>query len=104
MSSVDLAIAGAGPAGSVLALLAARSGRSVCLIEKSRFDAVRFGETAPPELRPILQSIGLSHLLVPPYACEATEVLSIWGSDVPMARHHIVSPYGMALHLNRRAF
>jgi flavin-dependent dehydrogenase len=104
MSVYDLAIAGAGPAGSVLALLAARAHFRVLLVEKSRFDRPRLGETAPPELRPVLARVGLEHLLRAPFCRDAPEVLSVWGSDEPVARHHIFSPYGSAFHLDRRAF
>ena len=100
----DLAIAGAGPTGSVLALLAARAHYRVLLVEKSRFDKPRLGETAPPELRPVLTRVGLEHLLQAPFSRDAPEVLSVWGSDEPVARHHIFSPYGSAFHLDRRAF
>ena len=104
MSWYDIAIAGAGPAGSVLALLAARAHCRVLLVEKSRFDKPRLGETAPPELRPVLVRVGLEHLLQAPSCCDAPEVVSVWGSDEPAARHHIFSPYGSAFHLDRRAF
>jgi flavin-dependent dehydrogenase len=104
MSRYDIAIAGAGPAGSVLALLAAGAHYRVLLVEKSRFDKPRLGETAPPELRPALTRVGLEHLLQAPLCRDAPEVLSVWGSDEPAARHHIFSPYGPAFHLDRRAF
>jgi flavin-dependent dehydrogenase len=104
MSLYDLAIAGAGPAGSVLALLAARAHYRVLLVEKSLFDKPRLGETAPPELRPVLTRVGLEHLLQSPICRDAAEVLSVWGSDEPVARPHIFSPYGSAFHLDRRAF
>jgi flavin-dependent dehydrogenase len=104
MSVYDLAIAGAGPAGSVLALLAARARYRVLLVEKSHFERPRFGETAPPELRQALTRVGLERLAQAPFCREAPEVLSVWGSDEPRSRHHIFSPYGTALHLNRRAF
>jgi flavin-dependent dehydrogenase len=104
MSWYDIAIAGAGPAGSVLALLAARAHCRVLLVEKSRFDKPRLGETAPPELRPVLVRVGLEHLLQAPSCCDAPEVVSVWGNDKPAARHHIFSPYGSAFHLDRRAF
>jgi hypothetical protein len=68
MRDYDLAIAGAGPAGSVTALLAVRSGLRVCLIEKNGYEKHRFGETAPPELRPELTRLGLDHLTKPPSA------------------------------------
>jgi flavin-dependent dehydrogenase len=104
MSLYDLAIVGAGPAGSVLALLAARAHYRVLLVEKSRFDKPRLGETAPPELRPVLTRVGLEHLLQAPFCRNTPEVLSVWGSDEPVVRHHIFSPYGSAFHLDRRAF
>jgi flavin-dependent dehydrogenase len=104
MSVYDLAIAGAGPAGSVLALLAARARYRVLLVEKSHFERPRFGETAPPELRQALTRVGLERLARMPFCRDAPEVLSVWGSDEPRSRHHIFSPYGTALHLDRRAF
>jgi flavin-dependent dehydrogenase len=104
MSAYDITIAGAGPAGSVLALLAARARYRVLLVEKSHFDRPRFGETAPPELRQALTRVGLERLAQAPFCREAPEVLSVWGSDEPWSRHHIFSPYGTALHLDRRAF
>src|SRR5256886_9258887 len=93
-SAYDITVAGAGPAGSVLALLAARARYRVLLVEKSRFDRPRFGETAPPELRLSLTRVGLEHLAQASFCREAPEVLSIWGSDKPKSRHHIFSPYG----------
>jgi flavin-dependent dehydrogenase len=104
MNAYDITIAGAGPAGSVLALLAARARYRVLLVEKSHFDRPRFGETAPPELRQALTRVGLERLAQAPFCREAPEVLSVWGSDEPWSRHHIFSPYGTALHLDRRAF
>ena len=104
MSAYDITIAGAGPAGSVLALLAARALYRVLLVEKSNFDRRRFGETAPPELRQALTRVGLEHLAQAPLCRDAPEVLSVWGGDEPRSRHHIFSPYGTALHLDRRAF
>ena len=104
MKAYDITIAGAGPAGSVFALLAARAGYRVLLVERSSFDKPRLGETAPPELRRALTRAGLEHLAHAPFCRDAPEVLSVWGSDELTARHHIFSPYGAALHLDRRAF
>jgi flavin-dependent dehydrogenase len=104
MNAYDITIAGAGPAGSVLALLAARARYRVLLVEKSYFERPRFGETAPPELRQALTRVGLERLAQMPFCRDAPEVLSVWGSEEPRSRHHIFSPYGTALHLDRRAF
>jgi menaquinone-9 beta-reductase len=102
VSSYDIAIAGAGPAGSVFALLAARAGYRVLLIERSTFRARRIVETAPPEVRPMLSRLGLEHLTHPPFCCEAPELVSIWGTSEPAARSQIFSPYGMGIHFDRR--
>ena len=99
----DLAIAGAGPAGSVLALLAARKGLRVLLVDRSRFAAPRIGETAPPELRPLLVRINLAHLLDGAIHMDAPGVVSVWGGE-PVERAHILSPFGNGVHLDRRAF
>ena len=71
MIDYDVAVAGAGPAGSVFALLAARAGYRVLLAERSSFEKPRFGETAPPELRAALTRIGLDHLARAPCARRA---------------------------------
>jgi flavin-dependent dehydrogenase len=101
VSGYDIAIAGAGPAGSVFALLAARAGYRVLLAERSTFRVRRIAETAPPVLRPTLRRLGLEHLTRPPFCCDAPELLSIWGVSEPMARNHIFSPYGSGIHFDR---
>src|SRR5438874_12094077 len=87
-SGYDITIAGAGPAGSVLALLSARAGYRVLLVEKSRFDKQRFGETGPPELRALLAQIGLDHLARGPICRDVPAALSVWGADQPTSRQH----------------
>jgi flavin-dependent dehydrogenase len=104
MDRYDFAVAGAGPAGSAFALLAARTGYRVLLAEQSRFTAPRFGETAPPELHAALTRIGLDRFCKPPFCSDAPALTWVWDSDRPSSRNHIVSPYGNALHLDRRAF
>jgi len=75
MSAYDIIIAGAGPAGSVFALLAARARYRVLLVERSHFDRPRFGETAPPELRQALTRVGLERLAQAPF-CRFGEATS----------------------------
>jgi flavin-dependent dehydrogenase len=104
MIEYDIAVAGAGPAGSTLALLAARAGYRVLLAERSKFQKPRFGEAAPPELRAALARIGLDHLTLPPYGHDAPELVSLWGSEQLLTRNHILSPYGAGLHLDRQKF
>lgn len=100
----DVAIAGAGPAGSTLALLLARAGLRVLVAESSGFGKPRVGETAPPELRSLLARAGLAHVLDEKTHREAPSVVSIWGSDAALERTHILSPFGRGVHLDRCAF
>src|SRR5262249_27967393 len=48
--------------------------------------------------------LALGHLLNDAIHIEAPAVVSVWGSDEPAERPHILSPYGNALHLDRCAF
>jgi flavin-dependent dehydrogenase len=101
----DLAIVGAGPAGSALAIRAARGGVSALLVDRDDFQRPRFGETAPPQLRRAMAELELGHLLeAPQIGREAPAVVSVWGGDEPMERNHIASPYLSAVHLDRRQF
>jgi flavin-dependent dehydrogenase len=101
----DVAVIGAGPTGATLALLAARAGATVVLIERSRLDVPRMGETAPPELRPALASMGLEDLLQDrTIALDSSAIASVWGDQEPAERHYIFSAFGPALHLDRITF
>jgi flavin-dependent dehydrogenase len=53
----DVLIAGAGPAGAVAARVLARAGRRVLLIDDSRPDLPKVGESLPGAARPILQNL-----------------------------------------------
>src|SRR3954465_7691222 len=61
-------------------LLAARAGLRVLVAERSHFDGPKPGETAPPELRPLLARVGLSHVLDESTHTEAPAVVSVWGN------------------------
>ncbi|MEA2960989.1 MAG: hypothetical protein QOI46_1087, partial [Alphaproteobacteria bacterium] len=101
----DLAILGAGPAGSALALRVARGGASVLLVDRDNFERPRFGETAPPSFRRAIAELELDHILdTPRISREVSAVVSVWGQDEPMQRHHFISPYSSAVHLDRQQF
>jgi flavin-dependent dehydrogenase len=61
--SFDVAVAGAGPAGSVLALRLAQFGKRVVMIEKTRAFGRRPGESLTPGILPLLDAAGIRERL-----------------------------------------
>ena len=96
---VDVAIVGAGPAGSACAIsLCSRA--SVALIEASRFDAPRLGETLSPAARPILRHLGV-HL---EGHAEAHGTAAAWGSTSVQENDYLFLARGPGWHLDRARF
>ena len=61
--TVDVAIIGAGPAGSCLATFLAREGRDVLMIEKANFPRFHVGESLTGVAGQVLESLGLNDQL-----------------------------------------
>ena len=61
----DVAIGGGGPAGTVAALTLARAGYAVAVIETSKYEHPRVGETLPPPTRAVLTRLGLWYVRGP---------------------------------------
>jgi flavin-dependent dehydrogenase len=99
----DLAVVGGGPAGAVAALIAARHGLAVIVLEAGRFDRPRFGESLAPPGISILARLGIP-ALVPPVAIPVAASESAWGSNDLNAASFIFNPYGGAYHLDRARF
>ena len=102
--SYDVVVIGGGPAGSVTALEAARSGRTVALIVRSETDDEKIGETVAPSIRLLLERLGilqefLDGKFLPSYANR-----SVWASDQLMERNFMGDPYGHGWHLDRLRF
>ena len=62
-SVYDVAIAGSGFAGSLLAMIARRQGRSVILLEKGRHPRFAIGESSTPLSNLLLESLALRYNL-----------------------------------------
>lgn len=99
----DVAVVGGGPAGAAAAIAARRAGLAVTVLEQTRYDVPRAGETLSPAARPVLARLGLSmpseRAAVPSFGNETA-----WGDDVLAANPFVVSPFGNGAHVDRAAF
>jgi flavin-dependent dehydrogenase len=100
----DVAVIGAGPAGSTAALVLARRGLRVLIAARPERATFRIGEGLPPAARPFLQSLGLwqrfraaGHL-----PCYGNK--SAWGSSDLRETSFLFNQYGHGWHLDRHVF
>ncbi|HVF15646.1 MAG TPA: NAD(P)/FAD-dependent oxidoreductase [Steroidobacteraceae bacterium] len=100
----DVAIVGAGPAGSATARRLAQRGCHVLLIEGSRFDESRVGESLAPAVKPLLQALGVwpAFMQLEPVPSYGTR--SLWGRDLPEDHSHLMTPYECGWHVERHRF
>ena len=100
----DIAIIGAGPAGAATARWLAQYGCRVVLLERSRFEAPRAGESLAPAIQPLLAQLGVwpQFMALSPLPSHATR--SYWGSAEMQEHSHLMSPYGCGWHVDRLAF
>ncbi len=100
----DVVIAGAGPAGSVAALVLARAGRRVLLLESAIGEERKIGESLPGAARPLLRDLGLLPAVEHGGHALSYGNLSAWGSAELAAVDFIRDPNGPGWHLNRAKF
>jgi flavin-dependent dehydrogenase len=100
----DIAVAGSGPAGAVTALCLARRGWRVAVLECRSFNQLRVGETLPPEINPVLRSLGLWEAFLSQLPLESPGTISIWGSSVPSEVDFTDNPFGCGWHVDRERF
>src|SRR5437667_6245844 len=106
MMRVDVAIIGAGPAGSACAIsLRDRApSLSVALIEASRFDAPRAGETLSPAARPLLEHLGIFAAFRSAGHAEVHGTTASWGDAAAQDNDYIFHARGPGWHLDRARF
>lgn len=86
--NVDLAIIGAGPAGSAAAITAAAAGLRVLIIEQLAFPRHRPGETLPPGVEPLFKQLGVWEKI------EAARFIRHPGHRVTWGEQSTVSRFG----------
>ncbi|WP_079110362.1 tryptophan 7-halogenase [Streptomyces roseifaciens] len=107
----DAAVAGSGPAGAVAALVMARAGYRVLLLDDGGHSSPRagqagfkIGESLPPAARPLLRDLGLLDGFLAAGHPRSTGIYSAWGSEELHGRSHLFDPYGHGWHLDRLRF
>ncbi len=100
----DVVVVGAGPAGSALARRLALRGCAVALVERTRFDVPRIGESLGPTVRPLLADLGVWDAFMRLGPLQSFGTRSIWGSAEIDEHSHLTSPYGCGWHVNRVSF
>jgi flavin-dependent dehydrogenase len=102
---VDICIIGGGPAGAAAALTLARYTKySVLLVEASRYEATRVGETVSAGIAPLLSYLGAGSILAQAVTLPAYGTAGAWGTDELVRRDFIWTGRGQGLHLDRNGF
>jgi flavin-dependent dehydrogenase len=102
--SVDVAIVGAGPAGAATARRLALQGPTVALIERSRFEIPRVGESLAPAVQPLLMDLGVWSAFLSLHPLPSYGTRALWGDATPVIHSHLASPWGCGWHVDRCAF
>lgn len=100
----DVAVVGAGPAGSATALALAKRGLRVCLLDATATAPRRVGETLRASATRSLEALGLLDAFRAEGHAPAYARRSSWGSPEPQEMPAIANPYGPSFHLDRSRF
>lgn len=100
----DVAVIGAGPAGSVAAMVLAATGRRVALVDQAPTRRKRVGESLTAAARPILQELELLDIVNAQGHLSCFGNVSAWGSAKLEMTDAIRDPQGLGWHLDRAAF
>jgi flavin-dependent dehydrogenase len=101
----DVVVLGGGPAGCATALALARRGITrVLVVEAGRYEAVRIGESIPPDTRVVLHDLGVWKDFQNEGHEPCLGSCSSWGADELGYNDFLFNPLGNGWHLDRRRF
>lgn len=104
MRSVDFVVVGGGPAGCAFAILAARSGASVILVERDDYEKRRPGEHLAGRIRGPLDELRISADDARVISVASPGILSLWNGAAPLTKPYAASGQQDALCVTRHRF
>jgi flavin-dependent dehydrogenase len=104
MDTFDVAVVGAGPAGSAAAIALRHRGVSTVVLESELASKWRVGETLPPVARPILEALGVVASLASDGHLASYGNCSAWGTGELASTDFIFGPHGNGWQLDREQF
>jgi flavin-dependent dehydrogenase len=100
----DVIVLGGGPAGAAAGSQLADAGWRVLVVERSRYQACRIGETLPPRARIPLARLGVLDRMHDGGHLHAPAMVSVWGDSTPRWNDFITNPHGHGWHIDRARF
>jgi flavin-dependent dehydrogenase len=100
----DVAVIGAGPAGSAAAISLAKAGHRVLLLDRASRADFSWGESLPPAANPLLSELGVSQEIMAADHLRSCGTQSVWGESVLRDTAFIRHPRGQGWLLDRAAF
>jgi flavin-dependent dehydrogenase len=102
----DIAIVGGGPAGAAaaLSLRQLRPDFRLAIVEASRYDAWRAGETLAPGCQELLRGLGCWDLFRGAGFAESPGTRAVWGAHQPYDNDFVFSMRGSGWHVDRARF
>jgi 2-polyprenyl-6-methoxyphenol hydroxylase-like FAD-dependent oxidoreductase len=84
--AVDFLILGGGPAGSAFAILAARAGASVAIVERHGFADDRPGEQIAGTVRGALDALAIPAAAGALLSAPSQGIVSLWAGEAPLTK------------------
>ena len=100
----DVAVLGAGPAGSAAAISLAKANHRVVLLDHAVKPDFSWGESLPPAANPLLSELGVSQENMAGDHLRSCGTQSAWGESALRDTAFIRHPRGQGWHLDRAAF